>query len=164
MAHRSVSTQRWGSCQRPLATRPVRLHKGCERRRESDSQSMYPSMLCHCGALHPLTRNNGGMERWKEPCDVSGHSRRGLTLLATFSNTAHMERAKTRGSRGNKSQHNRARTEVLFCFRHREEVVHLNDIPEYFIDDLQRINYPACFHFPPHWCRILQLYFFVFKK
>lgn len=68
---------------------------------------MYPSMLCHCGALHPVTCHNGSMERWKEPCDISGHSRSGLTLLAAFSDTAHMERAMTWGSLGNKSQHNR---------------------------------------------------------
>lgn len=48
---------------------------------------------------------------------MSGHSPLGLTLLAAFSDTAHMQRGKTRCSLGNKSQHNHTEQKLCsFCF------------------------------------------------
>lgn len=90
---------------------------------------------------------------------MSGHSRSGLMLLAAFSNTAHMERAKTRGSLGNKSQHNRPEQKSCSFFITTKGFVRADDIPAFFIDALQCINFNAGFHFPLQWCRILQLYF-----
>lgn len=76
---------------------------------------------------------------------MSGHSRPGLMLLAAFSNTAHMESAKTRGSLGNKSQHNRPEQKSCSFFHHYKGFVHAVDIPAFFN---RCINFPVfIFHF-----------------
>lgn len=95
---------------------------------------------------------------------MSGHSRSGLTLLAAFSNTAHMERAKTRGSLGNKSQHNQPETEVVIFWLHpcKRSSVHVDNTSTglFFLKTLcNALLFNVCFHFPPQWCRILRLYF-----
>lgn len=53
-------------------------------------------------------------------------------LLAAFSNTAHTERVKTRGSLGNKSQHNHPEQKSCSFFHHYKEFVLADDIPAYF--------------------------------